>query len=98
MSVTHVDTLLRWDVKWFKLLSAHIVGPTMYVNLTLALDYSVTFNSFLVNRVSEPLVRFKMVITLELKLCLSNFRRGIKNQNGYQGTNIEFSRVQLIYF
>ena len=30
---------------------------------------------FLANRVSEPLVRFKMAITLELKLCQSNFSR-----------------------
>ena len=52
---------------------------------------------FLVNRVSEPLVRSKMAITLELKLCLSNFSRGIKKQKDYQGTNIEFSRAQLIY-
>ena len=41
------------------------------------------------NRVSEPLVRSKMAITLELKLCLSNFGRGIERQKeGYQGTNI----------
>ena len=50
------------------------------------------------NRVSEPLVRSKMATTLELKLCVSNFSRGIEKQKGYQGTNIEFSRVQLIYF
>ena len=31
------------------------------------------------NRVSEPLVRSKMVI-LELKLCLSNFSKGIENK------------------
>ena len=53
---------------------------------------------FLVNRVSEPLVRPKMAITLKLKLCLSNFSKGIVKQKGYQGTNIEFSRVQLINF
>ena len=53
---------------------------------------------FLVNRVSEPFVRSKMAITLEVKRCLSNFSRGIEKQKGYQGTNIEFSRVQLIYF
>ena len=35
---------------------------------------------FLVNRVSEPLVGSKMAITLELKLCLSNFSRGIEKQ------------------
>ena len=41
------------------------------------------------NRVSEPLVRSKMAITLELKLCLSNLKRGIERQKeGYQGTNI----------
>ena len=27
MSITHVSTLLRWDVKMVQLLSAHIVGP-----------------------------------------------------------------------
>ena len=53
---------------------------------------------FLVNKVSEPLVRSKMEITLELKLCLSNFSRGIEKQNSYLGRNIEFSLVQLIYF
>ena len=53
---------------------------------------------FLVNRVSEPLVRSKMAITVELKLCLSNFSRGIEKQKGYQGKNVEFSRVQVIYF
>ena len=38
---------------------------------------------FLVNRVSEPLVRCKMAITSELKL--SNFSRGIKRlKDGYQ--------------
>ena len=39
-----------------------------------------------------------MAITLELKLCLSNFSGGIEKQKGYQGTNIEFLRVQLKYF
>ena len=34
------------------------------------------------------LVRSKMIITLEVKLCLSNFSRGIERQKGYQGTNI----------
>ena len=53
---------------------------------------------FLVNRVSEPLVRSNMAVTLELKPCLSNFSRGIEKQKGYQGTNNEFSHVQLIYF
>ena len=50
---------------------------------------------FLVNRVSESLVRSKMAIALELKLCLLNFSRGIEKQKGYF---IEFSRVQLMYF
>ena len=32
-----------------------------------------------------------MAITLELKLCLSNFSRGIERQKGgYKGTNILF--------
>ena len=35
---------------------------------------------FMVSRVNEPLVRFKMAITLELKLCLSNFSKGIEGQ------------------
>ena len=43
------------------------------------------------NRVSEPFVRSKMAITLELKPCLSNFSRGIEKQNSYLGRNIEFS-------
>ena len=53
---------------------------------------------FLVNRVSEPLVWSKMAITYELKPCLSNYSTGIEKQKGYQGTNIEFSHIQLIYF
>ena len=40
------------------------------------------------NRVSEPLVRSKMAITLELQLCLSTFSRGIERQKeDHQGTN-----------
>ena len=40
---------------------------------------------FLVNRISELLVRSKMAITLELKLCLSNFSRGIeRHKEGYR--------------
>ena len=39
-----------------------------------------------------------MATTLELKLCVSNFSTGTVKQKGYQGKNIEFSRVQLIYF
>ena len=50
------------------------------------------------NRVSEPLVWSKMAITLDIKLCRSNFSMKIEKQKGYQGTNIEFSGVQLIYF
>ena len=46
---------------------------------------------FLVNRVSESLVRSRMAITLELTLFLSNFSRGIEKRKGYQGTNNEFS-------
>ena len=41
------------------------------------------------NRVSEPLVRSEMAITVELKLCLSNLSKGIERQKvGYQGANI----------
>ena len=46
------------------------------------LDYIVKFDIILVNRDSEPLVGSKMVITLELKLCLSNFSRGIEKPKG----------------
>ena len=35
---------------------------------------------FLVNKVSQLLVRSKIAITLELKLCLSNFSRGIERR------------------
>ena len=35
-----------------------------------------------------------MAITLELKLSLSNFSRVIEEKRGYQGTDIDFSRVQ----
>ena len=45
---------------------------------------------FLLNRVSEPLVRSKMTITLELKRCLSNFQQGNRKRKGYQGRNNEF--------
>ena len=41
------------------------------------------------NRISEPLVGSKMAISLEVKLCLSDFSRGIERQKeGYQETNI----------
>ena len=41
------------------------------------------------NRVSEPLVRSKMAITLKLELGQSKFSREIERQKeGYQGTNI----------
>ena len=41
---------------------------------------------FLVNGVSEPIARSKMAITLELKLCLSKFAKGIERQKeNYQG-------------
>ena len=44
---------------------------------------------FLVNRVCEPLIASKIAVTLELKLCQSNFSREIERQNeGYEGTNI----------
>ena len=45
---------------------------------------------FLVNRIdSEPFVRSKMAITLELELCLSNLSRRIETQKEcYQGTII----------
>ena len=57
----------------------------------------VTFNTtlqcniyhFLVNRVSEPLYRYLMTITVEIKVCLSSFSKGIERQKeGHQGTNI----------
>ena len=38
MLMTHVSTLLRWDVKQFNFCPPTIVGPTMSVNLTPALD------------------------------------------------------------
>ena len=49
------------------------------------------------NRVSELLVGSKMAITLELKLCLSNFSRGIEKQKGHQGTTIEFDLISGFY-
>ena len=66
------------------------------VTFIIRLQYNI--EQFLVNRVIEPIVRSKMAITLELKLCVSNFSKRIEKQKVYQGTNIEFSRVQLIYF
>ena len=53
---------------------------------------------FLVNRVNEPLVGSKRAVIIELKLCLTNFSRGVEKQKGYKSTNIKFSLVQLIYF
>ena len=43
----------------------------------------------LVNRVNEPFVRSKMAVTLKVKPCLSNFRRGIGRQK--EGTNVILS-------
>ena len=44
----------------------------------------------MVNIVNVPLVRSTMAIILELKLCPSNFSRGIERQKDglYQGTSI----------
>ena len=51
----------------------------------------------MVNRASEPFVRSKIAISLELKLCLSNFSRGIERQNeGYQGASITLSFTRLV--
>ena len=51
----------------------------------------------MVNRVSEPLVKSKMAITLELKLSLLNFSRGIERQKeGYQGKHITLILTRLV--
>ena len=43
----------------------------------------------MVNRVNKSLVRSKMIIILELKLCLSNLSSGIERQEkGYRGTSV----------
>ena len=56
--------------------------------VTFVTTLQCNIQHLLLNRISEPLVRSKMTITLELKLCLSN-SRGIKGQKeGNQGTNI----------
>ena len=44
----------------------------------------------MVNRVIEPLIRSKMAIILEVKLCLSNSSKGIERQK-------EGTRVTLIF-
>ena len=49
------------------------------------------------NRVSEPLVRSKMAITLEVKLSLSDFSRLIERQKeGHQETNITLILRRLV--
>ena len=49
------------------------------------------------NKVSEPLVRSKMAITLEPKLRLPKFSRGIERKNeGYQGTNVTLIFMRLL--
>ena len=48
--------------------------------VTFIITYQCDIRHFLVNRVSEPLVTSKMAITIELKVCLSNFSRGIEKQ------------------
>ena len=45
---------------------------------------------FLVNRVGEPFVRSKMAITLEVKLCLSNFSRRIEKQKSFDVQILNF--------
>ena len=56
----------------------------------------ILWEYLLVNRVSEPLVRSKMAITLEPKLCLPKFSRGIERKNeGYQGTNVTLIFMRL---
>ena len=36
----------------------------------------------MVNRVSEPLVRSELAVTLEVKFCLSDFNKEIERQKG----------------
>ena len=46
----------------------------------------------MVNRINEPLLRSKMAITLEVKLPLSNFSRGIERQKQGTSTTLIFTR------
>ena len=51
----------------------------------------------MVSRVNEPLIGSKMAITLEPKLCLSNFSRGIEKQKeGHQSTSITLIFMRLV--
>ena len=58
--------------------------------VTFITTLQCNIKNLLVNRVSEPLVRSKVAITLELiKLCQSNLSSGIERQKeGHQGKNI----------
>ena len=49
-------------------------------SITFIIRLQCNILHFLVNRVNEPHVGSKMAIILELKLCLSNFSRGVEKQ------------------
>ena len=52
----------------------------------------------MIKRVNEPIVRTKvMTISLQLKLCLSNFSRGIERQKeGYQDKSIVLTFTRTV--
>ena len=51
----------------------------------------------MVNRVNKPLVRSKMTITLELKLCPSNFSNEMERQEeSYRDTRITLIFTGLV--
>ena len=63
--------------------------PFFFSLVTFITALRCNIQYFLTKRVSEPLVKYKITVTLELKLCQSKFSSGIERQKeAYQGTNI----------
>ena len=55
-------------------------GLSAHWYLSLLTTFQCNTSNLWMNRVSVPPVRSKMAITLELKLCLSNFIRGKRDK------------------
>ena len=69
--------------------------------VTFIITLQSNIQHFLVNRVSEPLVRSKMAITLELRLSVCQISAGVyKDKEKVIKVQIllKFSPVQLTYF
>ena len=88
MSIFTLLLLIKFTVMEMLSLKIFVHKMKRYLFIGSLYHYITEYN-FLVNRVGEPFARSKMAVNHELKLCLSNFSRGIEQRKeGCQGTNI----------